>query len=53
MVQKWLAVGAKIRGIIGFAVGRTIFWQPLVEHKAATISQKEAIEKSLSTTLNS
>ena len=44
-VQEWLSVGAKIPGIIGFAVGRTIFWQPLVEHKAATISQKEAIEK--------
>ena len=44
-VQEWLAVGAKIPGIIGFAVGRTIFWQPLVEHKAATISQKETIEK--------
>ena len=45
MVQKWLAVGARIPGIIGFAVGRTIFWQPLVEFKAGTISQNEAIEK--------
>lgn len=45
MVQKWLAVGAKIRGIIGFAVGRTIFWQPLVEHKAGTIGREEAVEK--------
>jgi 5-dehydro-2-deoxygluconokinase len=33
-VQKWLKVGAKIPGIIGFAVGRTIFWDPLAEHKA-------------------
>jgi myo-inositol catabolism protein IolC len=45
MVQKWLAVGAKIPGIIGFAVGRTIFWQPLVDHKVGTISQDEAVEK--------
>ena len=45
MVQKWLAVGAKIPGIIGFAVGRTIFWQPLVEHKAGTITKNQAIEK--------
>lgn len=45
MVQKWLAVGAKIPGIIGFAVGRTIFWQPLVEHKAGTIGREEAVEK--------
>jgi 5-dehydro-2-deoxygluconokinase len=44
-VQEWLAVGAKIPGIIGFAVGRTIFWQPLVEHKAGTIRKDEATEK--------
>ena len=45
MVQKWLAVGARIPGISGFAVGRTIFWQPLVEYKAGSISRDEAIEK--------
>ena len=44
-VQEWLAVGAKIPGIIGFAVGRTIFWQPLADHKAGTITKDEAIEK--------
>jgi len=45
MVQKWLRVGAKIPGIIGFAVGRTIFWDPLVEFKAARISRAVAVEK--------
>jgi len=44
-VQKWLKVGAKIPGIIGFAVGRTIFWDPLAEHKAGRISRDAAIEK--------
>jgi len=44
-VQKWLKVGAKIPGIIGFAVGRTIFWEPLVEHKVGKIKRDEAIEK--------
>lgn len=44
-VQKWLKVGAKILGIIGFAVGRTIFWQPLIEHKTGKISRNEAIER--------
>lgn len=44
-VQEWLKVGAKIHGIIGFAVGRTIFWQPLADHKAGKINRKEAIEK--------
>lgn len=45
MVQKWLTTGAKIEGIIGFAVGRTIFWDPLVELKAGKVSRDVAIEK--------
>lgn len=44
-VQEWLAVGAKIPGIIGFAVGRTIFWQPLADHKAGMITKDEAVER--------
>jgi len=43
-VQEWLKVGAKIPGIIGFAVGRTIFWEPLAEHKAGKVSKSGAIE---------
>ncbi|MFB3889340.1 MAG: 2-deoxy-5-keto-D-gluconate 6-phosphate aldolase domain-containing protein [Candidatus Bathyarchaeia archaeon] len=45
MVQKWLAVGAKIPGIIGFAVGRTIFWEPLSELKAGKSAKDEAAAK--------
>jgi 5-dehydro-2-deoxygluconokinase len=44
-VQEWLSVGAKIPGIIGFAVGRTIFWEPLVALKAGQITQQEAVGK--------
>jgi len=44
-VQKWLAVGAKIPGIIGFAVGRTIFWNPLSEYKTKQISRDDAVKK--------
>jgi len=44
-VQVWLKVGAKIRGIIGFAVGRTIFWEPLVEFKDAKASRAVAVGK--------
>jgi myo-inositol catabolism protein IolC len=44
-VQEWLKVGAKIAGVIGFAVGRTIFWEPLADHKAGRITRKEAVEK--------
>jgi len=41
-VKKWLAAGAKVKGIIGFAIGRTIFWQPLNDLKNGLISQNQA-----------
>ena len=44
-VQEWLKVGAKIPGIIGFAVGRTIFWQPLADYKAGKSNRKQAVEQ--------
>jgi len=44
-VQEWLRVGAKIPGIIGFAVGRTIFWQPLADYRTGKVNRKEAVEK--------
>jgi len=43
-VQEWLKVGAQIPGIIGFAVGRTIFWEPLADFKAGKIGKSDAIE---------
>lgn len=44
-VQEWLKVGAKIPGIIGFAVGRTIFWNPLADLKAGKINRQQAVEQ--------
>ena len=44
-VRHWLAVGAQTEGVIGFAVGRTVFWQPLVEHKDGVISRAEALSR--------
>ncbi|MDR1993451.1 MAG: DUF2090 domain-containing protein [Nitrososphaerota archaeon] len=44
-VQEWLKVGATIPGIIGFAVGRTIFWEPLVEYRNKTLNRKQTAEK--------
>ena len=29
-VREWLAIAAAVPGFIGFAVGRTSFWEPLV-----------------------
>ena len=44
-VKEWLSVGAKIPGIIGFAVGRTIFWDPLVEYRAGKVDKNVAAQK--------
>lgn len=44
-VKKWLTVGAKIPGIIGFAVGRTIFLEPVVEYKEGKINKDASINK--------
>ncbi|MBS3054362.1 MAG: DUF2090 domain-containing protein [Candidatus Aenigmarchaeota archaeon] len=42
-VAEWLKVGAKIPGIIGFAVGRTIFWEPLEGYKNGRFSRSDAV----------
>ncbi len=41
-VVHWLKTAARVPGFIGFAVGRTSFWQPLVDVEAKRISQEEA-----------
>jgi myo-inositol catabolism protein IolC len=42
-VHEWLANAAGVPGFIGFAVGRTDFWQPLVEWRANKITRAEAV----------
>ena len=44
-VHDWLAIGAQTVGVIGFAVGRTVFWQPLVDYKDGGISRAEAVNR--------
>ena len=44
-VRKWLATAAGVDGFIGFAVGRTDFWDPLVGWRAAKFSREEAVAK--------
>jgi myo-inositol catabolism protein IolC len=41
-VEQWLKTAASVAGFIGFAVGRTSFWQSLVDVEAKHISQEEA-----------
>jgi len=33
-VRDWLAIAASVPGFVGFAVGRTVFWEPLVDYRA-------------------
>jgi len=42
-VREWLTTAAKVPGFIGFAVGRTVFWEPLVKFQKKTISREEAV----------
>src|SRR5258706_2652759 len=41
-VVRWLKTAARVPWFIGFAVGRTSFWQPLLDVEAKRISQEEA-----------
>ena len=40
-----LAMGSQTRGTIGFAVGRTTFWGPLVEYQGGKVSRAVAVSR--------
>ena len=42
-VREWLTVAATVPGFIGFAVGRTDFWDPLVGWRAGKETREEAV----------
>lgn len=44
LVSQWLKTAAKFKEIIGFAVGRTIFFSPLEKWRDRKISKEKAIE---------
>jgi len=44
-VAEWLKVGAHIEGIIGFAIGRTIFMEALQQYVKGTLSKDQAIDQ--------
>ncbi|MBD3281628.1 DUF2090 domain-containing protein [Candidatus Uhrbacteria bacterium] len=44
-VKRWLQAAAEFNQIIGFAIGRTIFFRPLQEYLAKRITKKQAIDK--------
>jgi 5-dehydro-2-deoxygluconokinase len=44
-VHEWLTVAAGVTGFIGFAVGRTVFWDPLINWRAGKISKEAATDE--------
>ncbi len=43
VVETWLKVGATVQGIVGFAVGRTVFLDALMHYKNHEITRDQAI----------
>lgn len=44
-VIQWINAGKNVEGIIGFAIGRTIFWEPLINYRDGKINKEECIQK--------
>ena len=42
-VREWLATAAAVPGYIGFAVGRTTFWDALTDWRAGRSTREEAV----------
>ncbi len=42
-VRRWLLIAAGVPGFIGFAVGRTTFWDPLVDYRAQKVTRDIAV----------
>jgi myo-inositol catabolism protein IolC len=42
-VQEWLEIASSVRGFIGFAVGRTTFWEPVVDWRAGKLTREAAV----------
>ncbi len=42
-VRSWLSIAATVPGFIGFAVGRTSFWDAVAGYRAQTLTRAEAI----------
>ena len=42
-VREWLTIASAVPGFIGFAVGRTTFWDPLVDWRGKKITRDAAV----------
>lgn len=41
-VESWLKTAANVPGVVGFAVGRSTFWEPLAAYRAGLATPQEA-----------
>ncbi|MDO8659761.1 MAG: DUF2090 domain-containing protein [Candidatus Parcubacteria bacterium] len=44
LVEGWIKASAKVNGVIGFAIGRTIFSNPLLEYQNGTKTKEQTID---------
>jgi myo-inositol catabolism protein IolC len=44
-VVGWLETAASVPGFIGFAVGRTTFWDPVADFEARRITREDAVAR--------
>jgi 5-dehydro-2-deoxygluconokinase len=44
-VREWLTTAASVPGFIGFAVGRTDFWEPLIAWRAKKSTREDAVNE--------
>jgi len=42
-VRQWLGIAAEVPGFIGFAVGRTVFWDPLIAWRSKKATREETV----------
>ncbi len=42
LVRKWISVAAKIQGVVGLAVGRTVWQRPLLDFATEKLTREEA-----------
>jgi glucose-6-phosphate isomerase len=42
-VHEWLEIASSVPGFVGFAVGRTTFWEPVVDWRAGKLTREAAV----------
>jgi len=42
-VDEWLEIASSVPGFVGFAVGRTTFWEPVVDWRAGKLTREAAV----------